>query len=129
MFQKMLRVKEEELSLRERRQNSHHRRRRYSDDYDSEAELYQQYKAAGGMDNMVGRELSSPSLFSLGANVWEATTQWYGEYNLAVSLTMLVPSSGCTVVDERRRRRAALQSGHEEEGREGEARQEERKEV
>ncbi|CAL8337240.1 unnamed protein product [Merluccius merluccius] len=48
---KMLRVKEEEFSLRERRQNSHHRRRRYSDDYDSEAELYQQYKAAGGEDN------------------------------------------------------------------------------
>uniref|UniRef100_A0A3B5LPS7 CXXC-type zinc finger protein 1 n=1 Tax=Xiphophorus couchianus TaxID=32473 RepID=A0A3B5LPS7_9TELE len=41
---KMLRVKEEELSLRERRENSHHRRRRYSEDYDSEAELYQQYK-------------------------------------------------------------------------------------
>ncbi|XP_043977881.1 CXXC-type zinc finger protein 1b isoform X2 [Gambusia affinis] len=44
---KMLRVKEEELSLRERRENSHHRRRRYSEDYDSEAELYQQYRAAG----------------------------------------------------------------------------------
>uniref|UniRef100_A0A8C6M895 CXXC-type zinc finger protein 1 n=1 Tax=Nothobranchius furzeri TaxID=105023 RepID=A0A8C6M895_NOTFU len=44
---KMLRVKEEEFSLRERRENSHHRRRRYSDDYDSEEDLYQQYKAAG----------------------------------------------------------------------------------
>ncbi|MEQ2169800.1 hypothetical protein GOODEAATRI_028883 [Goodea atripinnis] len=32
--QKMLRVKEEEFSLRERRENSHHRRRRYSEDYD-----------------------------------------------------------------------------------------------
>lgn len=52
--QKMLRVKDEENSLRERRENSHHRRRRYSDDYDSEAELYQQYKAAGYDDsNMV----------------------------------------------------------------------------
>ncbi|XP_061544937.1 CXXC-type zinc finger protein 1b isoform X2 [Phycodurus eques] len=44
---KMLRVKEEEQYLRERRENSHHRRRRYSDDYDSEADLYLQYKAAG----------------------------------------------------------------------------------
>uniref|UniRef100_A0A3Q2DKH5 CXXC-type zinc finger protein 1 n=1 Tax=Cyprinodon variegatus TaxID=28743 RepID=A0A3Q2DKH5_CYPVA len=44
---KMLRVKEEEFSLRERRENSHHRRRRYSEDYDSEADLYQQYRAAG----------------------------------------------------------------------------------
>lgn len=43
----MLRVKEEEFSLRERRENSHHRRRRYSEDYDSEADLYQQYRAAG----------------------------------------------------------------------------------
>uniref|UniRef100_A0AAX7VVL8 CXXC-type zinc finger protein 1 n=1 Tax=Astatotilapia calliptera TaxID=8154 RepID=A0AAX7VVL8_ASTCA len=43
---KMLRVKDEEFSLRERRDNSHHRRRRYSEDYDSEAELYQQYKTA-----------------------------------------------------------------------------------
>uniref|UniRef100_A0A8C5D4T0 CXXC-type zinc finger protein 1 n=1 Tax=Gouania willdenowi TaxID=441366 RepID=A0A8C5D4T0_GOUWI len=49
---KMLRVKEEELSLRERRENSHHRRRRYSDDYDSEAELYRQYKAAGLDDHL-----------------------------------------------------------------------------
>ncbi|XP_035486526.1 CXXC-type zinc finger protein 1b isoform X2 [Scophthalmus maximus] len=49
---KMLRVKEEELSLRERRDNSYHRRRRYSDDYDSEADLYQQYKSAGLDDNM-----------------------------------------------------------------------------
>lgn len=48
----MLRVKEEEMSLRERRENSYHRRRRYSEDYDSEAELYQQYKAAE-LDNMV----------------------------------------------------------------------------
>uniref|UniRef100_A0A674PFV5 CXXC-type zinc finger protein 1 n=1 Tax=Takifugu rubripes TaxID=31033 RepID=A0A674PFV5_TAKRU len=44
---KMLRVKEEERSSRERRDGSYHRRRRYSDDYDSELELYQQYKAAG----------------------------------------------------------------------------------
>lgn len=43
----MLRVKEEEMSARERRDGSYHRRRRYSDDYDSEVELYQQYKAAG----------------------------------------------------------------------------------
>lgn len=43
----MLRVKEEEMSARERRDSSYHRRRRYSDDYDSEIELYQQYKAAG----------------------------------------------------------------------------------
>lgn len=43
----MLRVKEEEMSARERREGSYHRRRRYSDDYDSEVELYQQYKAAG----------------------------------------------------------------------------------
>ncbi|KAG7229671.1 hypothetical protein INR49_012715 [Caranx melampygus] len=49
---KMLRVKDEEFSLRERRDNSYHRRRRYSDDYDSEADLYQQYKAAGLDDNM-----------------------------------------------------------------------------
>lgn len=48
---KMLRVKNEE-SLRERRQNSHHRRRRYSEDYDSEEELYQQYKAAGYEEKM-----------------------------------------------------------------------------
>lgn len=51
--QKMLRVKEEEFSLRERRENSHHRRRRYSEDYDSEADLYQKYKMAGLDDNMV----------------------------------------------------------------------------
>lgn len=51
----MLRVKDEEFSLRERRDNSYHRRRRYSDDYDSEADLYQQYKAAGLDDNMVHR--------------------------------------------------------------------------
>lgn len=43
----MLRVKEEEMSARERRDGSYHRRRRYSDDYDSEIELYHQYKAAG----------------------------------------------------------------------------------
>ncbi|XP_005915340.2 CXXC-type zinc finger protein 1b [Haplochromis burtoni] len=49
---KMLRVKDEEFSLRERRDNSHHRRRRYSEDYDSEAELYQQYKTAGLDDSM-----------------------------------------------------------------------------
>lgn len=42
----MLRVKEEEMALRERREG-YHRRRRYSDDYDSEVELYHQYKAAG----------------------------------------------------------------------------------
>lgn len=35
------------MSSRERRDGSYHRRRRYSDDYDSELELYQQYKAAG----------------------------------------------------------------------------------
>ncbi|MEQ2201883.1 hypothetical protein XENOCAPTIV_019931, partial [Xenoophorus captivus] len=51
--QKMLRVKEEEFSLRERRENSHHRRRRYSEDYDSEADLYQQYRAAGLDGDMV----------------------------------------------------------------------------
>uniref|UniRef100_A0A672F1K2 CXXC-type zinc finger protein 1 n=1 Tax=Salarias fasciatus TaxID=181472 RepID=A0A672F1K2_SALFA len=49
---KMLRVKEEEMSLRERRENSHYRRRRYSEDYDSEAELYQQYRAAGLDDGL-----------------------------------------------------------------------------
>ncbi|XP_068171621.1 CXXC-type zinc finger protein 1b [Antennarius striatus] len=49
---KMLRVKDEEFSLHERRDNSYHRRRRYSEDYDSEAELYQQYKAAGLGSNM-----------------------------------------------------------------------------
>uniref|UniRef100_A0A671W6K6 CXXC-type zinc finger protein 1 n=1 Tax=Sparus aurata TaxID=8175 RepID=A0A671W6K6_SPAAU len=48
---KMLRVKDEELSLQERRDNSYHRRRRYSDDYDSEADLYQQYKAAWATDD------------------------------------------------------------------------------
>uniref|UniRef100_A0A8C5C9E4 CXXC-type zinc finger protein 1 n=1 Tax=Gadus morhua TaxID=8049 RepID=A0A8C5C9E4_GADMO len=48
---KMLRVKEEEFNQRERRKNAHNRRRRYSDDYDSEAELYQKYKSAGGEDN------------------------------------------------------------------------------
>uniref|UniRef100_A0A672F3E1 CXXC-type zinc finger protein 1 n=1 Tax=Salarias fasciatus TaxID=181472 RepID=A0A672F3E1_SALFA len=51
-LQKMLRVKEEEMSLRERRENSHYRRRRYSEDYDSEAELYQQYRAAGLDDGL-----------------------------------------------------------------------------
>lgn len=56
--QKMLRVKDEEFSLRERRDNSYHRRRRYSDDYDSEAELYQQYKMAGLEDNMVAEQLT-----------------------------------------------------------------------
>lgn len=49
----MLRVKEEEMNARERRDGSYHRRRRYSDDYDSEVELYQQYKAAGLSNNMV----------------------------------------------------------------------------
>uniref|UniRef100_A0A3P8ZI31 CXXC-type zinc finger protein 1 n=1 Tax=Esox lucius TaxID=8010 RepID=A0A3P8ZI31_ESOLU len=49
---KMLRVKDEEFNFRERRGNSYHRRRRYSDDYDSEAELYEKYKAAGYDDNM-----------------------------------------------------------------------------
>ncbi|XP_064824923.1 CXXC-type zinc finger protein 1-like isoform X1 [Oncorhynchus masou masou] len=49
---KMLRVKDEEFNLRERRDNSYHRRRRYSDDYDSEAELYEKYKAAGYDENM-----------------------------------------------------------------------------
>uniref|UniRef100_A0A672YZH0 CXXC-type zinc finger protein 1 n=1 Tax=Sphaeramia orbicularis TaxID=375764 RepID=A0A672YZH0_9TELE len=48
---KMLRVKEEEFSLRERRENSYYRRRHYSEDYDSEAELYQQYKSAWGSDD------------------------------------------------------------------------------
>lgn len=57
----MLRVKEEELSLRERRENSHHRRRRYSEDYDSEAELFQQYRAAGLAAHMV-----SPAPLRLG---------------------------------------------------------------
>ena len=56
----MLRVKEEELN--QRRKNALNRRRRYSDDYDSEAELYQKYKAAGGEEdnNMVGGESSGP---------------------------------------------------------------------
>lgn len=53
----MLRVKEEELFLRERRENSYHRRRHYSDDYDSEAELYHRYKAAGMDDSMVTERL------------------------------------------------------------------------
>uniref|UniRef100_A0A7N9AQ43 CXXC-type zinc finger protein 1 n=1 Tax=Mastacembelus armatus TaxID=205130 RepID=A0A7N9AQ43_9TELE len=48
---KMLRVKDEEFSLRERRDNSYHRRRHYSEDYDSEAELYQQYKAMWATDD------------------------------------------------------------------------------
>lgn len=56
----MLRVKDEEFSLRERRENSHHRRRHYSDDYDSEAELYEQYKAAGMDDSMVGWYKNQP---------------------------------------------------------------------
>lgn len=56
--QKMLRVKDEELSLQERRDNSYHRRRRYSEDYDSEAELYQQYKASGLDNNMVAEHLT-----------------------------------------------------------------------
>lgn len=56
--QKMLRVKDEEMSLQERRDN-YHRRRRYSDDYDSEADLYQQYKAAGLDSNMVAEHLTS----------------------------------------------------------------------
>lgn len=49
---KMLRVKEEEMALQERSDNSYHRRRRYSEDYDSEADLYRQYKAAGLNSNM-----------------------------------------------------------------------------
>ncbi|KAF3855849.1 hypothetical protein F7725_016572 [Dissostichus mawsoni] len=49
---KMLRVKDEELALQERRENNYHRRRRYSDDYDSEAELYQKYKASGNNNSM-----------------------------------------------------------------------------
>lgn len=57
-LQKMLRVKDEELSLQERRDNSYHRRRRYSDDYDSEADLYQQYKAAGLDNSMVTEHLT-----------------------------------------------------------------------
>lgn len=61
-LQKMLRVKEEELSLRERRENSHHRRRRYSEDYDSEAELYQQYRAAGLGGDLVSRFHVNPPL-------------------------------------------------------------------
>lgn len=41
----MLRVRDEEFSLRERRENIMHRDRRYSDDFDeNEMELYQQYK-------------------------------------------------------------------------------------
>lgn len=56
---KMLRVKEEEMSARERRDGSYHRRRRYSDDYDSEVELYQQYKAAGLNNNMVGKHMTT----------------------------------------------------------------------
>uniref|UniRef100_A0A7N6C3W2 CXXC-type zinc finger protein 1 n=1 Tax=Anabas testudineus TaxID=64144 RepID=A0A7N6C3W2_ANATE len=48
---KMLRVKDEEFSLRERRDNSHHRQRRYSEDYDSEADLYQKYKAMWASDD------------------------------------------------------------------------------
>lgn len=54
----MLRVKDEELSLQERQDNSYHRRRRYSDDYDSEADLYQQYKAAGLDNIMVAEDLT-----------------------------------------------------------------------
>ncbi|KAJ4926808.1 hypothetical protein JOQ06_014554 [Pogonophryne albipinna] len=50
---KMLRVKDEELALQERRENNYHRRRRYSDDYDSEAELYQKYKSSGN-NNSIG---------------------------------------------------------------------------
>lgn len=57
--QKMLRVKDEELSLQERRENSYHRRRRYSEDYDSEADLYQQYKAAGLNSSMVAEPLTA----------------------------------------------------------------------
>lgn len=53
----MLRVKDEELSLQERRDNSYHRRRRYSEDYDSEVDLYRQYKAAGFDNNMVAEHL------------------------------------------------------------------------
>lgn len=52
--QKMLRVKDEEFSLREKRDN-YHKRRRYSDDYDSEVELYQQYKSSARDSKMVGK--------------------------------------------------------------------------
>ena len=70
VFQKMLRVKEEEFNQRERRKNAHNRRRRYSDDYDSEAELYQKYKSAGGEDNnMVGGEFSLGLSFSVNLTV------------------------------------------------------------
>lgn len=61
----MLRVKDEEFSLRERRDNSHHRQRRYSEDYDSEADLYQKYKAAGLDDNMVAEQ-----------SMWHVKTRW-----------------------------------------------------
>lgn len=57
----MLRVKDEELQ--ERRDNSYHRRRRYSDDYDSEVDLYRQYKAAGLDNNMVAEHLHFNLLF------------------------------------------------------------------
>lgn len=53
----MLRVKDEEMSLQERRDN---RRRRYSEDYDSEADLYMQYKAAGINSSMVGEHWTPP---------------------------------------------------------------------
>lgn len=58
----MLRVKEEEMSSRERR--DYHRRRRYSDDYDSELELYQQYKAAG-LDTKLLRTVQTSILLTL----------------------------------------------------------------
>lgn len=60
----MLRVKEEEMSSRERRDGSYHRRRRYSDDYDSELELYQQYKAAG-LDTKLLRTVQTCTLPTL----------------------------------------------------------------
>ncbi|KAI4904577.1 hypothetical protein NFI96_027373 [Prochilodus magdalenae] len=41
---KMLRVRDEELSLRERRENIMHRDRQYLDDFDENEMLYQQYK-------------------------------------------------------------------------------------
>lgn len=58
-MQKMLRVKDEELSSHERRDSSYHRRRRYSEDYDSEEDLYRQYKAAGLGNNMVVERLTA----------------------------------------------------------------------
>lgn len=45
LLQKMLRVRDEEFSLRERKDNIMHRDRRYSDDYDeNDMEPYEHYK-------------------------------------------------------------------------------------